>query len=68
MLRQLLAPQDYLRWETLMLQRTLDRMRDAAFCPRCSAVCLEDGGGCAQCAACLFVFCTRCRDGWHPGG
>ena len=27
----------------------------------------EDGDHCAQCARCLYAFCSLCREGWHPG-
>ena len=37
------------------------------YCPRCGTVCLEDSDSCAQCARCLYVFCTLCEEGWHPG-
>jgi hypothetical protein len=30
---------------------------------------IEDEGGdnCGQCTSCMFVFCSLCREGWHPG-
>jgi E3 ubiquitin-protein ligase RNF14 len=55
------------RWEALSLSRALDRMSDVAYCPRCEAVCVEDGDHCAQCERCLYVFCTFCSDSYHPG-
>ena len=42
-----------MRLEALTLQRTLDRMADLVYCPRCSQPVLEDSTHCAQ--------CTRCR-------
>ncbi|EFN52541.1 hypothetical protein CHLNCDRAFT_138969 [Chlorella variabilis] len=66
-LRRVLSPDDFGRWEQLTLQRTLDTMPDAAYCPRCSSLALEDADSCAQCPTCLFVFCSLCNEGWHPG-
>ena len=48
-LQRVLSPEEFARWESLTLQKTLDRMADAAYCPRCSTVSLEDADSCAQC-------------------
>lgn len=67
-LRRLLEPEAFDRWEQLMLQRALDSMPDAAYCPRCSTLSLEDAqDNCAECSKCFFVFCTLCNEGRHPG-
>lgn len=67
-LRTLLPEDGYQRWETLTLQRTLDSMPDASYCPRCGMVSLEDlSENTADCPKCLFVFCTLCMEGRHPG-
>ncbi len=49
-LARLLTPPEMERWETLTLQKSLDRMPDLVYCPRCSAATLEDGQHCAFCA------------------
>ncbi|GMH38623.1 hypothetical protein BSKO_06507 [Bryopsis sp. KO-2023] len=67
-IRGALSEEDYERWEGLLLQRTLDKMRDVRYCPRCNFVCVEESGHFAQCEKCYFAFCTKCYDSWHPGG
>ena len=37
-----LAADNYLRWEELVLSRALERMDDVEYCPRCEAVCVAD--------------------------
>ncbi|GAB4815328.1 hypothetical protein N2152v2_002374 [Parachlorella kessleri] len=98
-LQWILPAEEFERWEQLTLQKTLDRMADAAYCPRCrlelglrgtkccelvvgaagrlepriqqgrgpNTISLEDSDNCAQCPKCLFVFCSLCMEGWHPG-
>lgn len=48
---ELLNEDEIRRWQTLEDQRTFERSGRAAYCPRCSAMCLEadDGSNCAQC-------------------
>jgi len=67
-LKGLLSPEDFQRWEELTLSRTLDCMSDLVYCPRCRAGCLEDESDhCAECPKCMYVFCGLCFEGWHPG-
>lgn len=68
-LRSVLSPEDYARWERLTLERSLDAMSDLVYCPRCEAPVIEDGDGdhCGRCASCMFAFCSLCRESWHPG-
>ncbi|KAK9844924.1 hypothetical protein WJX74_008697 [Apatococcus lobatus] len=65
---ELLNEDEVRRWQTLEDQRMFERSGRAAYCPRCSAMCLEadDGSNCAQCPRCYFAFCTQCQDSWHP--
>lgn len=62
------------KWEEVSLQRCLEGMEDVAYCPRCDldatghrVPCIADDDGAAQCGACGFVFCARCRGVYHPG-
>jgi len=68
-LQGLLPKEQFTRWERLTLERSLDAMTDLVYCPRCEAAVIEDDGGdnCGQCTSCMFVFCSLCREGWHPG-
>lgn len=66
-IQQLLSEEDYTRWESLLLQRTLDKMADIFYCPRCNTTCIEDPDHMAQCSNCFFAFCTLCYGSWHPG-
>ncbi|CAN6274843.1 unnamed protein product [Urochloa humidicola] len=65
-LSRLLGGEDYARWESLALRRTLDTMPDVAYCPRCNAACVAAGDD-AQCPACFFTFCARCGERRHVG-
>eukprot|EP01024_Parvocaulis_polyphysoides_P008087 TRINITY_DN12380_c0_g1_i1.p1 TRINITY_DN12380_c0_g1~~TRINITY_DN12380_c0_g1_i1.p1 ORF type:complete len:394 (-),score=33.61 TRINITY_DN12380_c0_g1_i1:393-1523(-) len=65
-LRRIVSSEQYNRWEALSLQQALDSMQDVLYCPRCEAIALEDQN-LAQCPQCLFVFCSLCRQSYHPG-
>ena len=59
----MLTEEEFARLEELTLQRTLDRMADLVYCPRCSVATIEDEDHCAQCSGCAPVACRLLAQG-----
>merc|ERR1712226_102810 len=68
-LQRVLGDEQYMRWERLMVQRTLEQMGDVVWCPRCSNPVVRDENdeSLGLCGVCSFSFCTECNHMWHPG-
>ena len=65
-MKGLLSDEQNNRLEAVELERTLNHMMDAVYCPRCSTISIEDEDNCAQCSKCYYTFCSLCNEGWHP--
>jgi E3 ubiquitin-protein ligase RNF14 len=68
-MREVLSNEDYEKYDTMLLSKTLDAMPDLVYCPRCEHPVLEDEGDgthCGRCPGCMYAFCTLCRDAYHP--
>uniref|UniRef100_A0A146ZPL5 RBR-type E3 ubiquitin transferase n=1 Tax=Fundulus heteroclitus TaxID=8078 RepID=A0A146ZPL5_FUNHE len=66
--KSLVGEELFYRYDRLLLQSTLDRMPDIAYCPRLScgsAVILEKSSPAAMCSVCSFAFCVDCKKTYH---
>jgi len=69
LLQRVLDEELWERWERLSVERTIESMEDAEFCPRCNALVIADvDANCGECTTCNppFVFCILCSAPWHP--
>lgn len=67
-IKELVSSKLFERFDTLLLQRTLDGMNDIVYCPRPSCQCVtvkEDDSNMSQCPRCKFAFCILCKRAWH---
>ena len=67
-LREILKPEMFERWEKLVLSKALDTMSDIVYCPRCNACVVADdvkSSKLAQCVQCFYAFCIDCLGPWH---
>jgi len=67
-IRDLVSPEVFERFDRLLLQKTLDGMRDVVYCPRPSCQCVtlrDEDSNMAQCPRCHFSFCVLCKHVWH---
>lgn len=67
-IRSLVPPLLFERFDSLLLQRTLDGMNDVFYCPRPSCQCVtlkEEDSNMSLCPKCRFAFCVLCKRAWH---
>jgi len=68
MVKSLVNPDLFERYDELLLKRTLECMPDITNCPRktCQATVLKDNDlDLGRCAKCGFVFCILCNNTYH---
>ena len=68
MIKDIVPSHLFERFDSLLLQRTLDGMSDIAYCPRPSCQCVslkEEDSNMSLCPRCKFAFCILCKRAWH---
>ena len=68
LVKELVKPELFARYDRLLLQRSLEGMEDIVYCPRkiCQcAVLKEKETAMAVCPRCLLAFCILCQRVWH---
>lgn len=66
--KDLVTEDQYIRYDRLLLQSTLDTMTDVIYCPRqhCGcAVVVDKEHNSASCPKCIYVFCIYCKHTYH---
>ncbi|XP_059382898.1 E3 ubiquitin-protein ligase RNF14-like isoform X2 [Carassius carassius] len=64
----LVGKDEFARYDRLLLQSSLDLMKDVVYCPRmscCMAVMVEPDSNMGICPACKYPFCTLCKRSYH---
>ena len=69
-IKDLVSPELFARYDRLLLQRSLDGMGDdIVYCPRptcrCATLKEDKDDNMALCSRCLFCFCVLCKRTWH---
>ncbi|XP_062513556.1 E3 ubiquitin-protein ligase RNF14-like [Corticium candelabrum] len=68
LVRELVKPELFVRYDKLLLQRGLEGMEDIVYCPRqvCQCAVLKDNDtSMAVCTRCQLAFCVLCKRAWH---
>ncbi len=68
MLRELLTPELFEKYQRFSLRKALDKMPDVAWCPECESPAFKEDAKStvALCGVCSFRFCTKCGRRAHP--
>merc|ERR1719300_1864580 len=65
---ELVAPELYQKYETILLDTQLDSMTDVVLCPRVACQCptmIDRDSNMGQCPSCHLAFCIYCRQTYH---
>ncbi|XP_065846190.1 E3 ubiquitin-protein ligase RNF14-like [Oscarella lobularis] len=67
--KELVEPALFSRYDRLLLQGSLDGMSDVVYCPRatcrCAVICDGEHATMGVCTRCTFAFCVLCEHAWH---